>query len=64
MIKTTTTKATYRGVEIVVLSENKGHGTRYSCTNNSGQPRIVEKWFPTQREALANERIVIDSMLS
>jgi hypothetical protein len=62
MIKTTTTKATYRGVEIKVLSENSGHGTTYSCTNNSGKPKMPEQWFSTQGEAIANERNVIDGV--
>jgi len=63
MIKTTTTKATYRGIEIKVMSENSGHGTTYSCTNNSGKPTMIEKWFATQGEAIANERHEIDAVL-
>jgi len=63
MIKTTTTKATYRGIEIRVLSENSGHGTTYACTNNTGKPKMAEKWFPTQGEAIANERHEIDALL-
>lgn len=62
MIKVTTTKATYRGIEIVVLSDNSGHGTTYSCTNNSGRSKITEKWFATQGEAIANERYEIDAV--
>ena len=61
MIKTTTTKGMHRGIEILVLSENNGQGTTYSCTNNSGKPKLIAKWFPTQREALANERSEIDA---
>lgn len=61
MIKTTTTKATYRGIEIVVMSENSGHGTTYACTNNSGRPKPAEEWFATQGEAIANERRRIDA---
>lgn len=61
MIKKTTTCATYRGVEIIVMSDNSGRGTRYSCTNNSGKAKAAEKWFPTQGEALANERQEIDA---
>ena len=63
MIKKTTTKATYRGIEIIVMSDNAGHGTKYSCTNNSGRQKVTEKWFPTQGEALANERHEIDAGL-
>jgi len=63
MIKVTTTKAMYRGIEIIVMSENNGHGTTYSCTNSSGRPKIVEKWFPTQGEAIANERRELDAVL-
>ena len=63
MIKTTTTKATHRGIEIRVLSENNGHGTAYSCTNTTGKPKEIAKWFPTQGEAIANEREEIDVVL-
>ena len=63
MRKLTTTKATHRGIEILVVSENSGHGTTYSCTNNSGRPKVSEKWFATQGEAIANERHEIDAML-
>lgn len=56
MIKSTTTKATYKGIDIIVISNNDGHGTTYSCTNNSGRPRVHAKWFGTQAEALANEK--------
>ena len=63
MIKVTTTKGMHRGIEIRVMSENSGHGTRYSCTNNSGKPKVFEKWFATQGEAIANERHEIDAAL-
>jgi hypothetical protein len=63
MKKVTTTKATYRGIEIMVMSESSGHGTTYSCANNSGRPKIIEKWFATQGEAIANERNEIDAEL-
>jgi hypothetical protein len=63
MVKVTTTKATHRGIEIRVMSENNGHGTRYSCTNNSGKPKMSEKWFSTQGEAIANERHEIDAVI-
>ena len=63
MIKSTTTKATYRGFVIIVMSDNTGHGTTYSCTNNSGRPKLIERWFATQGEAIANERHEIDAGL-
>jgi hypothetical protein len=63
MAKLTTTKATHRGIEITVMSENSGHGTTYSCTNSSGRPTFTEKWFATQGEAIANERHEIDAVL-
>jgi hypothetical protein len=63
MVKVTTTKATHRGIEITVMSDNSEHGTTYSCTNNTGRPKVIEKWFPTQGEAIANERYEIDAVL-
>jgi len=63
MIKSTTTKATYKGVDIIVISENSGHGTKYACTNSTGRPKALAIWFGTQGEALANEREVIDTLL-
>ena len=56
MIRATTTKVTYRGVDIIVISNNEGHGTTYSCTNNSGRPKWRAQWFSTQGEAIANEQ--------
>lgn len=63
MTKVTTTKATHRGITIAVISENVGHGTTYSCTNTSGRPKTVVKWFATQGEAIANERHEVDAVL-
>lgn len=63
MTKVTTTKATHRGIEITVMSDNNGHGTTFSCTNNSGKPKLAQKWFATQGEAIANERHEIDEVL-
>ena len=63
MIKITTTKATHRGVEIKVFSENNGHGTTFSCTNNSGKTKSIQRWFATQGDAIANERLEIDAVL-
>jgi len=63
MIKITTTKATHRGIAITVLSDNTGQGTKYSCTNEAGAPKGIVSWFPTQGEAIANERHEIDAVL-
>ena len=63
MAKVTTTKATHRGIEIAVLSENLGQGTTYSCTNTSKKTKTTVRWFPTQGEAIQNERLEIDSVL-
>jgi hypothetical protein len=62
-MKTTTTKATHRGVEITVLSDRIGWQTMYSCTNSRNTGGVEEKWFPTQGEAIANERYEIDRIL-
>jgi len=61
--KVTTTKATHRGIVITVISESIGHVMTYSCTNNSGRPKLTERWFATQGEAIANERHEIDAVL-
>ena len=63
MIKTTTTKATHRGIEINVLSESNGHVTMYSCTNSTGRNKVIPRWFATQGEAIAKEREEIDMVL-
>jgi hypothetical protein len=63
MVKTTTTKATHRGVDIMVMSDNDGYVTVYSCTSNTGRPKMSPRWFPTQGEAIANERSEIDQVL-
>ncbi len=63
MEKLTTTKATHRGIEIRVMAENSGHGTTYSCINNSGKRKVYKKWYATQGEAIANERHEIDAVL-
>jgi hypothetical protein len=63
MLKTTTTKATHLGYDIVVMSETGDHGTVYSCTNNTGRRKQAEQSFPTQGEAIANERREIDLAL-
>jgi hypothetical protein len=63
MRRVTTTKATYRGIEMVVMSDNTDHGTIYTCVNSSGKSNGIEKWFATQGEALASNRNDIDFML-
>lgn len=63
MKTTTTTRATHRGVEIIVMSERIGHQTMFCCTNGRSSGREEDQWFPTQGEAIANERYRIDSSL-
>ncbi|MBX2990437.1 MAG: hypothetical protein KF749_04615 [Bacteroidetes bacterium] len=63
MRKTTTTKATYRGVEIVVLSDRVGNITKYACTNSCSAKKGEGEWFRSQGEAIANERYEIDRLL-
>ena len=62
-MKVTTTKATHCGVEISVMSDRIGGQTMYCCTNSRNAGVVEEKWFPTQGEAIANERHVIDRIL-
>jgi hypothetical protein len=59
----TTTKATHRGVDIFVMTDKIGYQTMYTCSNTSSRGILEEKWFPTQGEAIANERYVIDRIL-
>jgi hypothetical protein len=63
MKKTTTTRATHRGVEITVMSDRIGTSTMYSCTNSRSKQNGQDTWFPTQGEAIANERHEIDRIL-
>ena len=63
MKTTTTTRATHRGVEILVMSDRIGHQTMFICTNGHSTGREEEQWFSTQGEAIANERQRIDSVL-
>jgi hypothetical protein len=58
-----TTKATHRGVDITVMSERFDRQTMYSCTNGKSTGHVEAKWFPTQGEAIANERYEIDRIL-
>lgn len=62
-MKETTTKATHRGINIAVMSERTERGMMYCCKNDCSKPRATEKWFPTQGEAIANERHEIDAVL-
>jgi hypothetical protein len=59
----TTTKATHRGIEILVMSDKIGYQTMYTCTNGRSRGIVEEKWFPSQGEAIANERYEIDRLL-
>jgi hypothetical protein len=63
MRKTTTTKATHRGIEIAVMSDRIGNSTVYACTNSRDKSKSEGQWFPSQGEAIANERVVIDRIL-
>jgi hypothetical protein len=63
MKKLTTTKATHRGVEIKVMSDRIGGTIMYCCSNSRSTGVVEEMWFPTQGEAIANERFVIDRIL-
>lgn len=63
MKQLTTTRATYRAVTISVSSERFEGKTMFCCDNSLPGPRGEDKWFATQRAALANERIEIDSRM-
>ena len=63
MQKLTTTKATHLGYQITVLSDVGEHGTVFACTNNTGRSKHAQQWFPSQGEAIANERREIDVAL-
>ena len=58
----TTTKATYRDIMISVHSDRFGGNRVFCCANSLGGHR-EDKWFPTQGEAIANERHEIDRKL-
>jgi ABC-type multidrug transport system permease subunit len=63
VVKTkTTTKATHRDIEIIVLSDRIGHQRMFTCTNSRNKTSEGD-WFPTQGEAIANERREIDRLL-
>ena len=62
-MKTTTTRATHRGVEITAMSDRIGHQTMFSCSNGRSNGTDQAEWFQTQGEAIANERYRIDRSL-
>jgi len=59
----TTTKATYRDIDIAVFSDQFGGNRAFCCTSSLAGQRKEEKWFPTQGEAIACERHDIDTKL-
>jgi len=63
MKELTTTKATYREIAITVSSDRFGGNRVYCCASSLVGPRQEDKWFPTQGEAIANERHDIDTKL-
>ena len=63
MKELTTTKATYRDVKISVHSDRFGGNRVFCCGNSLTGPHQEDKWFPTQGEAIANERRDIDTKL-
>lgn len=63
MKELTTTKATYRDINISVSFDRFGGNKVYCCASSLVGQRHEDKWFPTQGEALANERHDIDTKL-
>jgi hypothetical protein len=63
MKQLTTTKATYMNVTITVSTDRFGGDKMFCCDNSLGGARAEAKWFPTQGEAIAAERHVIDKKL-
>src|SRR4030042_71886 len=59
----TTTKATYRDIEITVFSDQFGGNRVYCCASTLIGQRKEDRWFPSQGEAIANERRDIDTKL-
>jgi hypothetical protein len=59
----TTTKATYRDIAITVSFDRFGGNRVFSCASSLVGQRKEDKWFPTQGEAIANERRDIDTKL-
>lgn len=60
MKQLTSTKATYRDVEITVSSQRFENKTMFCCSSSARGVHAADKWFDTQGEALANERREID----
>ena len=63
MKELTTTKATYRDIDISVSSDRFGGNKVYCCASSLVGQRKEDRWFPTQGEAIANERREIDTKL-
>jgi len=63
MKQLTTTTATYREIAISVSSERFEGKTMFCCGNRLSGPQTEDKWFSTQRAALANERLEIDKKM-
>ena len=63
MKELTTTKATYRDIDITVSSDHVGGNRMFCCSSSLVGRRKEDKWFPTQGEAIANERHDIDAKL-
>ena len=63
MKELTTTKATYRDIAITVSFDRFGGNRVFCCSSSLVGKRQEDKWFPTQGEALANERRDIDTKL-
>ncbi len=59
----TTTRATHRGVDIVVMTDRIGNRTMFCCANGRSEGSAHDEWFPTQGEAIAHERHTIDRLL-
>ena len=60
MKQLTKTRATYRGIDITVSQDRLDGKKMFSCRNSITGPAGEDKWFPTQGEAIANERHEID----
>lgn len=63
MKELTTTKVTYRDINISVSSDRFGGNKVYCCASSLIGQRKEDKWFPSQGEAIANERRDIDMKL-
>ena len=63
MKELTTTKATYRDIDITVSFDRFGGNSVFCCSSSLIGQRHEDKWFATQGEAIANERHDIDTKL-